>query len=141
VAPETDEPEKLDKAEKAADKGEKQERPEKAEKTEKIEKAPRKKRAKRDNSEAKSDERNEESPGGEGAAEEDDSLCEDCSQLLHSEEMTALKGMLPQLESINLAAMLTDCNRDVERAANLYFARPAFVQKTYQRTACSHWRK
>ena len=73
--------------------------------------------------------------------DDEESLCADCSLLLQSDEMTALKGMLPQLEKINLAAMLNDCNRDVERAANLYFARPAFVLKTYNRSACAHLRK
>ncbi len=73
--------------------------------------------------------------------EEDESLCGDCAALVESAEMTALRGMLPQLGTLNLAAMLTDCDRDVERAANLYLARPAFVQKTYRRAACAHLRK
>ena len=51
--------------------------------------------------------------------------------------------MLPQLsDTVNLAHLLTDCNKDVERAANLYFLRPAFVQKNYPAGGtCNHLRK
>ena len=72
---------------------------------------------------------------------EDNGLCDDCAKLLVCVEMEALKAMLPD-SNANLAALLTDCNKDVERAANLYFLRPALVQKNYpEGSGCNHLRK
>merc|ERR1711916_215277 len=80
------------------------------------------------------------SPEEEG--EEEEGFCPECKGVLESEEMAVLKGMLPDLEEkVNLVAMLTDCDRDVERAANLYFVRNSFVLKNFPpHQGCTHWR-